>query len=331
MNGARPERPVLVTGATGFLGSRLAHGLVGRGERVRVLVRRTSDRRRIAALPVEIAEGDITDRRSVEAALDGVSAVYHSAALYEIGTPDPARMERVNVGGTAAVLETAAARGIPAVHVSSVVALGPTGREAADERHWSSGPPRSAYEATKRSAHQLARRLAAAGAPLRIALPVTIYGPDDPSLVGRFHLAYARGLVPVGAFADLVMSLVHVDDCAEGLVRIATWGAEGGETTRGGLWVRSRNGRAAGPPPAGRRPPLAFLPTSLLRRLGPVAALAAPIAGFDPALVREGLAMSDGVDWAFTSAKARRELGWAPRELGAGLEEVLAYYRRREA
>src|SRR5579859_7764880 len=183
----------LVTGATGFLGSHLACALVARGDRVRALVRATSSLRRIAGLDVETATGDVTDLASVERALAGVDRVFHVAALYELGTADPAQMERINVGGTEN-------------------ALGPTGRAPADESHWRGDTPRSAYEATKRAAHEYARELAARGAPLRIALPVTIYGPDDPSLVGRLHGWMARGLVHVGAFADVPMSLVHVED-----------------------------------------------------------------------------------------------------------------------
>ncbi|HVY46039.1 MAG TPA: SDR family NAD(P)-dependent oxidoreductase, partial [Minicystis sp.] len=157
----------LVTGATGFLGSRLARRLTLRGERVRVLARPTSSLRRIedlVARGLEVARGDVTDRASVEAAMEGARRVYHVAALYEIGARDPAAMERINVGGTEHVLGAAAARGLPAVYVSSVVALGPTGAEPADETHEARAAPRSAYEATKRAAHAIARRLAAEGA-----------------------------------------------------------------------------------------------------------------------------------------------------------------------
>src|SRR5207302_11156509 len=143
----------LVTGASGFLGSRTAAALCGRGETVRVLVRPTSDRRRLESLPVEYAEGDVTDRASVEKALDGVEVVYHSAALYALGTGRPEYMERVNVGGTENVLEAARERGILGVHVSSVAALGPTRAPPAVEGHWRRDMPPSPYEATKERAH----------------------------------------------------------------------------------------------------------------------------------------------------------------------------------
>src|SRR5437016_11938282 len=150
----------LVTGATGFLGSRVVHRLHQQGEPVRALVRATSDRRRLAGLPVEYAEGDVTNRASIEKALDGVEVVYHAAALYELGTARPEYMERVNVGGTENVLEAAHERGILSVHVSSVAALGPTGTQPAVEGHWRQDMPRSPYEATQKPAHLLARRTA---------------------------------------------------------------------------------------------------------------------------------------------------------------------------
>lgn len=324
---ANVDRPVLITGATGFLGSRLAHFLVGSGKRVRVLARRTSDRSRLRGLDVEYAEGDITDRASVEAALRGVGFVCHVAALYELGTPDPSRMRRINVEGTAIVLESAVACGAGAIHVSSTAALGPSGPVVRDESHWASDPPRSAYEATKREAHVLARRMIAAGAPIRIASPSTIYGPDDPSLVGRFHALYARGLIKIGALRRMRMSLVHVDDCAEGIARIMEAGADGEEYLLCAQVVSIEDWLTTLGRVTGVAPPRVYLPSAVLRAAAPVARALGPLFGAPQALVREGLSMSDDVDWAFTADKARSALGWAPRSLDDGLRDAMTWYR----
>src|SRR5579883_3310248 len=176
----------LVTGATGFLGSHLARTLAARGDAVRVLVRAGSDRRRLAGVAVEYAEGDVTDRASLDRATAGVDRVFHCAAMYVIGARDAERMRAVNVGGTENVLGAAIDHGALAVHVSSTAALGPSpAGVVCDETRWAGDTPRSAYEATKRAAHESARVLAGRpGARVRIASPVTIYGPDDPSLVG---------------------------------------------------------------------------------------------------------------------------------------------------
>lgn len=320
----------LVTGATGFLGSRVARMLSARGDGVRVLVRQTSDRRRIADLAIALAVGDVTDRESVARALDGMDVVYHCAALYELGARDRDAMERINVGGTRNVLEEATARDALSVHVSSVAALGPTGAEPVGESHRRHDEPRSAYEATKREAHFVAEELAAAGARVRIALPVTIYGPDDPSLVGTFHRIYVRGLVPVGFLPEMRMSLVHVDDCADGLVRIAEKGRDGEQYILSGQVVTFREWIEALARATGRRPPRVFLPGPVVRALAPLGAVFAPLIGLSRSLHREATAMSGGLHWAFTSEKAMRELGWEPRPLDAGIAETAAWYGAAE-
>ncbi len=322
-----PDRPILVTGATGFLGSRLARMLATSGRPVRVLARRTSDRARLAGLDLEFAEGDITDRASVESAVRGVRAVFHVAALYELGTPDPSRMRRINVDGTGIVLESAAAAGVPAIHVSSTAALGPSGPGVGDERHWSKSDARSAYEATKREAHELARRMISSGARVRIAMPSTIYGPNDPSLVGRLHRLYARGFIKVGAMRAMRMSLVHVDDCADGIARVLDSGRDGEEYLVCAQVVTVGEWLATLARVTGIAAPRVYVPDAVIRAAGPLARALAPLFGASAALVNEGISMSDGVDWAFTADKARSALGWSPRALEEGLRETMAWYR----
>jgi dihydroflavonol-4-reductase len=211
-----------------------------------------------------------------------------------------------------------------------VVALGPTGKAPVGESHWSDSPAGSAYQATKRAAHEVARKIARAKkAPLCIALPVTIYGPDDPSLIGVTHRAFARGLLRVGVFPDRELSMVHVEDCAEGLLRIAERGEDGEEyilcervaTIREWFDLLGRASR--------RRAPALYLPDWLVQRAVPLVAPAAPLAGFAPAVVVEGLAMADR--WAFSGEKAKRALGWSPRPFEEGLRETMAWYSSRGA
>jgi len=313
----------LVTGATGFLGSRTAAALCAKGEQVRVLVRRTSNRRRLDALPVEYAEGDVTDRASIEKALDGVEVVYHSAALYELGTGDPEYMERVNVGGTENVLAAAHERDILAVHVSSIVALGPTGTQPAVEGHWRHETPRAPYEATKKRAHLLARAMAGSGARVRIAMPGSIYGPDDPSLIGTAHKWLFRG-VPVGIGASFIMSFVNVDDCADGLVRIAERGHEGEEYILVSQTATFRRWFETIAQVTGKRPPRVYLPDFLVWDVGDVVRRSVP--GKPGRILRDAIAMSAGEHRSFSGEKARRELGWEPRSLEQGMIELRDWY-----
>lgn len=319
---------VLVTGATGFLGSRLVHVLCERGDHVRVLVRPTSDLRRIHGLTVEKATGDITDRASVEAATDGVDLVYHAAAYYELGVADVDRLERVNVGGSANVIGAASARGVRTIYVSSVSALGPTGPEPQREDHWSAEPGPSAYAVSKRRAHELVRRLVDEGAPVRIALPSTIYGPDDPSIIGRLHRLFARGYVIVGALPEFHSSFVYVDDCATGLVAVADHGVDGESYILSSHVASGREWFETLAAMSGRRRPFAYVPFPVLRAIARTSAPVAPAVGISRGLVEEGIAMVDGIHWSFDGAKAMRELGWTPRSFEDGLAETMAWYSR---
>lgn len=306
---------ILVTGATGFLGSRVAARLVAGGRAVRVLVRETSDTRRLDGLAVERAVGDVTDLASVDRATRGATTVVHCAAHYAFGA-DPVAMRRTNVEGTRNVLGAAADHGAIAVHVSSVVALGPTGAAPADEAHWSAEAPRSSYAATKREAHLVARE-----AKARIVLPGTIYGPDDPSPVGWLHALGARGLLPVGFHRRVAMSLVHVDDCADAVVRAIDRGRPAEEYIAVADVVTFEEWLRAIARVSGTRPPRRFIGERSLavvtRALGRVA---------PESFLGEALAMSDRASWAFSSEKARRELGWKPRSLDDGLAETLRWY-----
>src|SRR5436305_12477643 len=102
----------LVTGATGFVGSAVARALLARGHRVRVLARPNSDRRNLAGLSVEIAEGAMEDPRSLARAIGGCRYNYHVAADYPIWVPDPAPMFRANVAGTRDLLIAARWAGV---------------------------------------------------------------------------------------------------------------------------------------------------------------------------------------------------------------------------
>lgn len=317
---------VLVTGATGFLGSELARQLCRRGDDVRVLVRAASDRRRLDGLAVAEVVGDVTDRESVARGLEGVELVHHVAAHYEIGTRDPEAMRRINVDGTANVLEEAAARGIPSVYVSSVAAQGPTGTRPEDETYWAPRPAPSVYGETKRAAHEVFKRLAEEGASVRAAMPVTIYGPDDPSLIGTIHSWFARGLMPIGTIRDNVVSWVHVADCAAGLIAIADAGRDGDGYVLSAQAVPVGEWFEVLAEAAGRRKPVAYVPFGLVEGALRVARPVASVLRLPRELLDEGPAMVTS-NFAYSGEKARRELGWQPRSLREGMADTMAWYR----
>jgi nucleoside-diphosphate-sugar epimerase len=172
-------------------------------------------------------------------------------------------------------------------------------------------------------AHRIALERAAAGAPVVIVQPGAIYGPGDHSAVGTQIDQAARGKLPALAFPKLGLNMVYVDDVADGIIAAHDRGRPGesyvlgGEITTLGDLVR----RAA--EIGGRRPPRLTMPTPLLKAMVPIAPLVTKPMGVGPNL-RELISASDGVTYWARDDKARRELGYAPRDLDAGLRETLS-------
>jgi nucleoside-diphosphate-sugar epimerase len=301
--------------------------LVARGDEVRVLVRPTSDLKRLAHLDLDLAYGDVTDRASVAAAVMDVDVVFHCAALVELGPADPARLREVNVGGTRNVLEAASAVGARAVHVSSVSALGPTGPTPVDESWWAAARPKVAYEAAKREAHLLARDMAAEGASVRIASPGGIYGYGDESSMAQLIETFSRYPTPVGYMPELVQSLVNVDDCADALILIAEQGSDGDEYLLSADTVTFREWFELIAFGAGRRPPVAYVPTRSVRRSSRLVAAVVRRVGGNAGMITDTVEIATRHQ-AFSGDRARRELGWAPRDLRQGMVEMCGALRR---
>jgi nucleoside-diphosphate-sugar epimerase len=321
---------VLATGATGFLGSHLVRRLAAAPDvdRVRVLVRTTSDLGRLDEVGCERVAGDVTDAASVAAAVDGIDLVIHCAAAVAFGPRDPAALHRVNVEGTVNVLQAAVDAGATAIHVSSVTAYGPTNADAepADESWWNAAEPVAVYEATKRASHEVARRLAADGAPVRIAAPGGIYGPGDTSTMAALIDAYARWPLALGYLPEVRQSLVQVDDAVDALVRIARHGVDGREYLVVADAVSLHTWLSTIARAGGRHGPRLWIPTSLIRRSGTPAGKVAARLGASPQMVPELVAVATH-DSAFSGDRLRSELGWAPRPLTEGMIEWQAAAR----
>jgi dihydroflavonol-4-reductase len=229
---------VMLTGATGFLGSAIALALHRAGHQVRALVRPETPRAVLDGLPVAFIPGDLTDAASIAEAMRGCAAAIHCAADYRIFVPDPERMWAVNVAGTEAVMRAALAEGCRrVVHVSSVATLKPR-RDGQPATEADAATPAQAigpYKRSKTEAERLVERLVAeAGLPAIIVNPSTPIGPRDrrPTPTGRVILEAARGRMP--AYVSTGLNLVHVDDVAAGCVAALTRGEVGERHILGG-------------------------------------------------------------------------------------------------
>lgn len=318
---------VFLTGGTGFLGAQVARLLVERGDRVRALVRDPARAGELRELGCELVVGDLSDEGALVAALEGVTALVHCAALYAVGVPEERRGDLVdtNVCGTERMLGAALTAGVhKAVHVSTVAVYGDTGGRVVDET-WTRDPAlpwSSVYEETKAVAHGRAQDLSARGLPLSIATPGLIYGPGDTSAFGALLEQFLDGRLPVLPFPDLGVSPVHRDDAADGVLAALDKGVPGESYVLAGapVTVRELVGELAAV--SGRRPPRFTLPSALLKALSPAGALAGPALGLPPNL-GELVRCSDGVTFWASADKAARELGWTPRSLREGLLDLL--------
>jgi dihydroflavonol-4-reductase len=208
----------LVTGASGFLGSHLVRALAERGDELRLLARRGSNLEPLAEIEHERATGDVTDRRAVRRAMDGVARVFHVAGRTSLRARDREAVFDTNLRGARVVFEEALAAEVErVVHTSTVGAIGVAKpRGTADETTpFTIGHLGLAYVNSKHEAELEAFRLAAHGLPVVIVNPTFVLGPDDPTgtsmgLVRRFLL----GQIP--AYVDGGLNIVDVRDVATG-------------------------------------------------------------------------------------------------------------------
>ena len=321
-----------ITGATGFIGSRLTRALLAAGDGVSVLARTPSRAADLESEGARVVAGDVTDEvEQLAVGMSGADVVFHLAAIYEIGPADIAATERINVHGTRQVIDAARAAEVPSiVYVSTVAAYGSTRPgEVADETHLEhyTGEWKSTYERTKHGAHLIAQRAAEDGAPVRIASPGGVYGPGDTSMVGVLLKTWLRGLAPMVPFGRARFSFVHVDDVVTGLRLVYEQGAIGRDYILGGQIASILDFVTAAARASGRRPPRGVLPTRALRVMAPMSGPFLPRLGMNTRMLREGIPMLDGRDWAYSPARAQAELGYTYRSLDQGMPETVAWAR----
>jgi dihydroflavonol-4-reductase len=227
---------VLVTGATGFVGSNLAAALAARGDHVRVLRRTTSQLKALEGVPVEYAVGDILDPDSLVAAFQGRDLVFHVAAMSQYWRSSKETVYRVNVEGTRNVMQAAlAAEAQRVVHTSSVAALGypPRGATADETQVF---PPQLnwwPYGHSKHLAELEVHKAVDQGLPAVIVNPTIVIGPRDVNFIsGSLIRASVKGqllVVPPGG-----SNIIHVDDVVAGHLAAAERGRIGERYILGG-------------------------------------------------------------------------------------------------
>lgn len=331
MNEPAKNDRVLVTGATGFVGSAVARVLIADGFKVRVLARPNSRRDNLEGLAIEIVEGDMTDAASLRRAMAGARYLFHVAADYRLWAKNPEDIVRNNMTGTRAIMTAALeARIERLVYTSSVATLGFRANDVPGDETLplTEQDAIGAYKRSKVVAERLVERMVAESAlPAVIVNPSTPIGPRDikPTPTGRVIVEAASGRIP--AFVDTGLNLVHVDDVAAGHLLALKHGKIGERYILGGEDVSLRQMLADIAALAGRKPPTISLPRAPLFPLAFIAEAFGQLTGKEPMLTRDALKMA-GHRMFFSSAKAKAELGYHARSYREGLVDAFDWFRQ---
>lgn len=321
---------VLLTGASGFVGSAVARKLRETDFNVRALVRLASPRAHLGALGLDFVLGDLRDLASLRPALAGVRYLFHVAADYRLWVRNPDELVQTNVAGTRALMEEALRAGVErVVYTSSVATLrvGPDGKIADETMPLDEAEAIGGYKRSKVAAERLVEEMVQRGLPVVIVNPSTPIGPRDvkPTPTGRLILQAAAGRMP--AFVDTGLNMVHVDDVAAGHLLAFERGRVGERYILGGQDASLADILAAVAYETGRRPPRIRIPRRAMLPFAYVTEALASVTGKEPMLTRDGLKMSKNKMF-FSSAKAERELGYRARPYVEGIRDAIAWFRQ---
>jgi len=320
---------VLVTGATGHLGTVLVHQLVERGDQVRYLAR-SEPTDGLRECNAEWIQGDICDEDVVRRALSGVDTVYHAAALISIMPRSWDELFRVNVLGTRTLLQCSRTAGVRRfVHVGSVEAFplvdGP--RPLSEEQ--AIDPMRTAIEYGRSKAIAVLEVLAASDdMDCIVCAPTSFLGPPDyrRSPIGEVIHDYLLGKLP--ALVEGGFDFVDVRDIADGVIRAGEHGKTGRIYLLSGRYATLTELFDLVERASGIRKPRLCLPQWLLRPFTPAIELYYRITGRPPQFTRGSLKLIR-LNVTVDSSRARNELGYDPRPLEETVADTVEWFKKQ--
>lgn len=327
MNGAAAEgMTVFVTGATGFIGGALLKRLLDQAKGVHLLVRPGSSLT-LDHPKIRVFHGGLDDLAVLKKGMRGCDALFHLAAWVRTASDDRLLLDRTNVEGTRRIIEAASSEGIrKVVYTSSVVAIGPSNGTVADEKTIRRTGFLTGYERTKALAEEEMVEAARNGFPAVIVSPSLVFGPTDSLKrysFNRFLLDFITGRFTVlPGDGEQVINAVYIDDVVEGHLlaleegRIGERYILGGENTSLNALAELVNGLLK----KKRRPP--HLPLPLLKGASWIEWGLSAMLGREPRITPRSIAVYRH-DWAYSSEKAKAELGYRPIPLREGVKRVI--------
>ena len=320
---------VLVTGATGCVGSNLAIALHRAGCRVRILRRPSSRLDVLDDIPREEIVGDICDELILRRATDGCDVVYHAAALVTFARGTRGEQQRVNVLGTRAVVKACLSAGVGTlVHVSSVSAIGyPPRGSLADETTPVDRKLARGYKLSKILAEEEVRAGVERGLRAVIVNPSVVIGERDT----RFHAGQlirdiTKGRIPF--YVDGGMNIVYAGDVVRGMTSAAVRGKTGERYILAGENMTHREIFFRVAELIGGRRPMGKLPLWMLRVSGRTIESASRLIGVEPLFTADMAAVAGRYNW-YSSRKAEAELGFTKTSFNETILAAYGWYREK--
>lgn len=320
---------VLVTGATGFLGSHVADQLCARGDEVRALVRRSSKVDHLEKLGVELAYANLEKGEGLDSALDGVDAIVHCAGV--VKALDEAGFHEVNAGGTRHLVDAARRLKRPLkrfVYISSHEAWGPAepGVMPTEEME---ARPITMYGRSKLAGEKFV--LAAKDdLPVTVLRPTGIYGPRDAEILQLFAIAN-RGLLPLINSRTSRFTMVYGPDCASAVLAAFDVAHESGSiyfVTDGNVYTWN-DAIGIVEDAIGRKAWLRFeIPRFVVQAVAIASELSMRVTKKPQIVTREKVGILRAPNLVISSEKIRRELGWkSEMSFAEGSRKTVAWYR----
>lgn len=323
---------IVVTGGTGFIGSRLVNELVSRGHIIHLLVRASSDISTIPSFGIKLFNGDITDPLSISECMKGCSAVYHLAAYAKNWAKDSSLYMKYNNTALINILDNAVKHKISRVlFMSSSVTIGPSSNYPVSETTIRSVPPFTMYEASKIEAEKTVMRYVDKGPDIITVNPTRLYGPGkltEGNSVTRMIDLYIKGKFRfIPGDGNSAGNYAFIDDVVSGCIKAMENGKNGHRYILGGENITYNLFFDILKDLSGNKYRMFKIPAALSIPYSYAEQITASLSNHYPAIT-PGWVRTFCKSWAFSSEKAVSELGYKITSFKSGVQETLNWLNR---
>jgi len=321
---------ILVTGATGFIGSNVVRELLQAGEKVKALIRKESDTKNIDGLDIEVVHGDLLDINSLIFALEDCDRLFHTAAINRVWMQDSKIFYSINVEGTKNILNAALERKVEkVVYTSSLCTIGYTedGSLANEKTEFNLWDVSNHYEKSKYLAEVEAFKLLEKGLPLVVVNPGAAVGPCDikPSPTGKLIVDFLNRNVP--AYFDTILNFIDVEDVAKGHLLACNKGRIGEKYILGNENLAIRDFLHILEEVSGIKAPKIKVPNYMALMVAYLSELVSKKLTKRPPLVRISTVKRAKLNLKFDNAKAISELGFHLAPIKEAVTKAVNWFR----